>query len=901
MIKKLLSSILAILLACPLANAQPGLKDVLGKYFLVGVALNTKQTAGNNPTVNQLVDKHFNSIVAENCFKSEEIQPQEGKFHFDEADQVVNYAQQHGLQLIGHCLVWHSQAPEWFFKGPNGKPASRSLLVKRLRNHVRTVVTHFKGKVHGWDVVNEAIEDDGSFRRSPFYTIIGPEFIDIAFDEAHKADPNAELYYNDYSMSKPGKRDAVCKLVRHLKAKGLRIDAVGFQSHNGLDFPDLREYEASMDQIAATGVKIMMTELDMNVLPNPKNFGGAGVEQSYKYNKEYNPYADGLPADVSKKIDQRWMDFFNIYYRHRSQISRITLWGLSDGDSWLNDWPIPGRTNFGLLFDRQYKPKKPVADIIKLFEGGPAAHFGYFSYQGMDSRFDKTIDPTHQYFNPVMAGFYPDPSVCRVGDTYYLVNSSFSFYPGVPISVSQDLVNWKPLGHVLDRPAQLPLYRQGVSGGIFAPAISYNPKNKTFYMITTNVGAGNFFVKSKDPSKGWSDPIYLRKIDGIDPSMFFDSDGRGWIVHNAPVTGKTEYDGQRAIRLFEFDPKGDSIKGDFKEIVRGGTHVQKNPIWIEGPHLFKRGNYYYLMCAEGGTGDWHSEVIFRAKHPTGPWEECPHNPILTQRTGLDPNRPDIVTSAGHADLVQDKDGQWWAVFLGCRPYEADYYNTGRDTYLLPVTWKDDWPTILEPGKAIPTVCEKAGLKPVAGLQNTGNFSYRDDFSGSKLNARWIFLRNPSEFYTLGNGLTINPNPVDISQQDSPSAIFCRQQHEHFTAEIALDFTPKTSGDLAGLVLLQNEQYNFVFGKTLLQGKPAIVLTRSEKNNAVIASAPVGDGTVKLFVEGNGRYYDFYYAVGNGSRQLLVKGVDAVNLSTHRSGGFIGACIGLYATTNHLQR
>lgn len=535
------------------------------------------------------------------------------------------------------------------------------------------------------------------------------------------------------------------------------------------------------------------------------------------------------------------------------------------------------------------------------------AQFRYFSYAGDDQRFSKPFDASHQYLNPIRTGFYPDPSVCRVGDTFYLVNSSFSFFPGVPLSVSKDLINWSPMGHVLDRPSQLPLNKQRVSGGIYAPAISYNPRNKTFYMITTNVGSGNFFVKTKDPSKGWSDPIYLRKIDGIDPSFCFDDNGKAYIVHNAPVVGKADYEGQRAIRLFEFDVNGDSIKGTFREIVRGGTHVEKNPIWIEGPHLFKHGKYYYLMCAEGGTGDRHSEVIFRAKAPQGPWEECPHNPILTQRDGLDPNRADRVTSAGHADLVEDPTGQWWAVFLACRPYELDFYNTGRDTYLLPVTWQEGWPTILEHGKAIATVGEMRGvqtrLKTVSRQREnllSGNFAYTDCFEGSRLNDRWLFLRNPSVFWSLSaDGLTIKPLPFNISERESLSALWVRQQHTTFRAETQLSYSPASPQDLAGLAVLQNENYNFVFGKTLMGQQTAVVVYRTEKDRSVIASAPVPDKPLRLKIEGDGRYYSFYYQlVGDESWQLLARGVDGVNLSTNRSGGFIGACIGLYATSKN---
>ncbi len=529
------------------------------------------------------------------------------------------------------------------------------------------------------------------------------------------------------------------------------------------------------------------------------------------------------------------------------------------------------------------------------------AQFKYFTYTGDDARFDKQFDPAAEYLNPVLAGFYPDPSVCRAGDTYYLVNSSFSFFPGVPIFTSKDLVNWTQLGHVLDRESQLPLGSQRVSGGIFAPAISYNEKNKTFYMITTNVGRGNFYVKSTDPSKGWSEPVYLRKVGGIDPSFFFDKDGKGYIVNNDAPSGTPRYSGERSIWIHEFDVEGDSVVGGQREILRGGTHVEEHPIWIEGPHLYRVGKYYYLMCAEGGTGAWHSEVILRAKHPMGPWEEYSGNPILTQRTGLSPARQDIVTSAGHADIVQTKKGDWWAVFLGCRPYENDFYNTGRDTYLLPVAWKDGWPVILEKNKAVPALNSKPGLMPGTGSKTlTGNFTYTDRFDQNKLDMRWMFLRNPQQFYATGTGgLVIDALPVNISEPKSPSAVFCRQQHTVFSAETELRFAPASSKEMAGFVLLQNEEYNFTFGKTMQQGRPAVVLTRSEKGRAVIASALLEDNgaTVKLKIEGNGRYYDFYYAEA-GEWQLLARGVDAVNLSTQKSGGFIGACIGLYATVNN---
>lgn len=537
------------------------------------------------------------------------------------------------------------------------------------------------------------------------------------------------------------------------------------------------------------------------------------------------------------------------------------------------------------------------------------ATFGYFSYKGDDVRFSKNYDQTRQYLNPIVAGFAPDPSICRKGDTYYLVNSSFTFFPGVPIYKSKDLVNWQSIGHVLDRESQVPLTKQRVSGGIYAPAISYNEKNKTFYMITTNVGAGNFYVKSKDPEKGWSEPIYLRKVGGIDPSFFFDKDGKGYIVNNDEPVGGHDYEGQRSIMCHRFSVEGDSVIGNQVEILRGGTHVQERPIWIEGPHLFKVGKYYYLMCAEGGTGEWHSEVILRSKNPMGPFEEYSGNPILTQRTGLDPNRDDYVSSAGHADIVQTPKGDWWAVFLACRPYDKDrYYNTGRDTYMLPVTWKDGWPVILEKGKAIPTVVDYKGgtiapQTPETACR-TGNFSYTDKFEGGKLNNRWLTLRNPqSQFYKLGNGgVTITPMPVNISQRESLSALFTPQQHTTFTAETQLNYVPASKKDFAGFALLQNEEYNFTFGKTKLNdGSVAVSLMRAEKTpvavSTVILKQEDSQKPLRLKISGDGALYDFYYAIADGGWQLMAKGVDATNLTTNKSGGFIGACIGLYATSN----
>ena len=356
------------LFGCVHIPAQ-GLKDALGKDFLVGVAVNTQQTGlGADSTAVRAIETHFNSIVAENCMKPEALQPKEGKFKWRKADRFVKFGEDRGMTVIGHVLVWHSQTPDWFFKDSLGRTASRELLIERMKTHIHTVVGRYKGRIKGWDVVNEAIEDNGTYRQSSWYQIIGPEYIELAYRFAHEADPDAELYYNDFSMSVPAKRQKVCEVIGTLKKKGLRIDGIGMQSHNGLTWPSNEDYEASIDAYAALGCKVMITELDMNVLPNPESFAGADVALSFDYDEKMDPYKNGLPADVEKRINDRWLEFFRIYQKHRHQISRVCVWGLSDTQSWMNDWPISGRTAYPLLFDRKNQAKPVVKDIIEMYK-----------------------------------------------------------------------------------------------------------------------------------------------------------------------------------------------------------------------------------------------------------------------------------------------------------------------------------------------------------------------------------------------------------------------------------------------------------------------------------------------------------------------------------------------------
>ena len=306
---------------------------------------------------------------------------------------------------------------------------------------------------------------------------------------------------------------------------------------------------------------------------------------------------------------------------------------------------------------------------------------------------------TKEFTNPILAGFYPDPSICKVGEDYYLVNSTFAYFPGIPVFHSKDLVHWKLIGHVLNRPEQLNLDNAGVSRGLFAPAIRYH--NGIFYVTCTLVDkGGNFVVTATNPAGPWSNPVWLRNVNGIDPSLFFDGDGKAYIVFNSDAPeNKPLYSGHRTIRLREFDIEHLQASNEEHILVNGGVDITKKPVWIEGPHIFQKDGFYYLCAAEGGTAEDHSEVVFRSAKIDGPYQPYEHNPILTQRD-LNPHRKNPITSTGHADLIQAPNGEWWAVFLGCRPYdslEAAYYNTGRETFMAPVTWENGWP-VINPGK-----------------------------------------------------------------------------------------------------------------------------------------------------------------------------------------------------------
>ncbi|QJX48938.1 endo-1,4-beta-xylanase [Hymenobacter taeanensis] len=348
-------------------KAQPTLKDAFKKDFYVGAALNYRQLNGQDAKATALIKQQFNTISPENLLKWGPVHPQLNTYNFKPADDYVAFGQQNNMFIIGHTLMWHQQTPKWVFEDEAGKPVSREVLLKRLEEHINTVVGRYKGKIGGWDVLNEAIDDQqGDLRKTKWLEILGEDFAAKAFEYAHKADPKAELYYNDYSLFRPEKREGVIKLVKSLQAKGVKVTAIGMQGHYGLKQPSIEQIEASIVAFSKLGVHVNFTELDVDVLPKPsRRQGGADISENYAAATQYNPYQAGLPDSVQQQLTNRYADLFALFHKHRDVIDRITLWGVTDADSWLNDWPIRGRTSYPLLFGRNYEAKPAFQSVVQ--------------------------------------------------------------------------------------------------------------------------------------------------------------------------------------------------------------------------------------------------------------------------------------------------------------------------------------------------------------------------------------------------------------------------------------------------------------------------------------------------------------------------------------------------------
>lgn len=524
---------------------------------------------------------------------------------------------------------------------------------------------------------------------------------------------------------------------------------------------------------------------------------------------------------------------------------------------------------------------------------GPTANFDFLEYRAKSGLAET---PDGSYRNPVVPGFHPDPSIVAVGRDFYLVNSTFSWFPGLPILHSTDLVNWRIVGNAIDRPGMVDFSGIGINRGLFAPAISHH--GGKFWIVNTCIECrGNFVVTADKPEGPWSDPIWL-DFGGIDPSLFFDTDGSAWIVYNDAPPGEPLYEGHRALWLQRFDLATMRVLPERTLLLNGGLDLAAKPVWAEGPHIYKVGDWYYLTTAEGGTADRHSQTIYRSREVTGPYEKGPRNPILTQRD-LDPNRPDRVEATGHADLVQLEDGSWWGVFLATRPFTGQSTLLGRETYLLPVRWVDGWPRFLEPGEAVPATVAKPRLPR---SEDSDWSMWREEFS-APLSNEWLWLRTPGTVQRTvvdaGQGmLRLIPSSDTAGGVGKPA--FAGRRLRHHSADITtkVDFAARREGDMAGLLAFMDEGH-FV---TLGVEPNAIVARRraasGEDMRGMVMGRIAHEGTdpieLRMAFDG-GKASFFWRPQASKNWRAVAEDVDIEPLASVHAGLFTGLVVGPYAT------
>jgi alpha-N-arabinofuranosidase len=493
--------------------------------------------------------------------------------------------------------------------------------------------------------------------------------------------------------------------------------------------------------------------------------------------------------------------------------------------------------------------------------------------------------------NPILPGFYPDPSICRVGEDFYLVNSTFSYFPGVPIFHSKDLIHWEQIGNILNRPEQLNLTETEHSGGIYAPTIRYH--NGLFYMITTNIPhGGNFIVTATEPAGPWSDPYYLADADGIDPSLFFDDDGRCYYTGTKGRRDGEKFFGDNEIYLQELDLTTMTLTGESYPIWHGAL---RDAEWAEGPHLYKKDGYYYLMIAEGGTGHNHAVTIARSKELKKPFTGHMGNPILTHRH-LGKNYP--IVNVGHGDLVETAKGDWWMVLLASRPYGGYYRNLGRETFLASVTWEEGWPVINYGAGVVKTTFSPPDLPEY----RVSPLAIKEDFDTDELPLHFLFLRNPSkDYYSLSERkgfLRLKTAPETIDEKVSPAFACIRQTGLQFTATCSMEFIPKRNGEAAGMVILQNNTFYYASILTMEQQKTVLKLIKCQAGTKTeLLSLPYDSKDIYLSIEAHGQNYSFFYSHDNTNYHTFYQNADGRILSTDLAGGFVGTCIGIYATAH----
>lgn len=510
--------------------------------------------------------------------------------------------------------------------------------------------------------------------------------------------------------------------------------------------------------------------------------------------------------------------------------------------------------------------------------------------------------------NPLLSGFYPDPSICRVGEDYYMVTSSFVYFPGIPVFHSRDLIHWEQIGHGIERPGQLDYQNCETSLGLWAPTIRYH--KGTYYIINTFVSGGreakrdNYIITARNPAGPWSDPIFVENADGIDSSLFFDDDGSMWYVGNF-ICPEALFEGHHGIYLCELDPRTFQFKGERRILWDGNQSRNK---WLEAPHIYKKDGYYYLVVAEGGTFVNHSVMMARSTSIDGTYEICPRNPVVTHRH-LPPLSEISVT--GHADIVQTQNGEWWMVLLAVRPYDNGstiattdrcghfHYNLGRETFMVPVIWDDDGWLRINNETGLVSLTERVPSLPASYVPLADP---NDDFETDTLSMIWNTIHPPvTPFYSLTERkgfLRLMLRPETISEITTPSFVGRRQQHKLCQTKTAMEFTPAADREEAGLVLLQDDRFNYIFTKTRKNGQTILRIAQTSFGTySVLEELPVKDTErIYLSAQCNETSYSFYFGYSEREMICAMENLDAALLSSSVNGGFTGVYMGMYATS-----
>lgn len=482
-----------------------------------------------------------------------------------------------------------------------------------------------------------------------------------------------------------------------------------------------------------------------------------------------------------------------------------------------------------------------------------------------------------KYINPIIKGFNPDPSICRVGEDYYLVTSSFEYFPGIPVYHSTDLVNWEHIGNCIEHAKQLPLDNAKSSGGVWAPTIRYN--NGKFYVTATYAEKGNFIVSSANPAYGWSDAVWT-DFEGIDPSIFFENSKMYYCAND--IGERAQRYGSEGVSVAEMDPETGRVIGEIKRVWNGAGGG-----WVEAPHIYHIGEYYYIIAAEGGTGNGHHEVAARSKSIFGPYENCPENPILTNRNDTSKQ----ISCSGHADLVDDNNGNWWLVHLGTRDIQG-MSHLGRETFLMPVIWRDDW--------FFAGTDKKSHIEVEAPIWNSQNSitEWSADFSDTVFDRKWLWRRIPDmESYKISDGaLIIKPSKIKLRDSvGSPSFMAVRPIDIEYSVFAELEFEPRQNGDTAGVVIYLSENFYYRLCKRRENDKEYIILEKQIADMNLIAyREEIKYGKLRMKIVMNGSDYSFYYSLNNNDYIKASSGL-AKLLSTNLAGKcFTGSLVGVFA-------